>query len=137
STSRAELISATAVMLAQMPWVSLLRPHRRRYLLCAHCLKCLHQADTAKTKKASRRRPLALHTDTIVGAGLDAVVQVVFQRVHEGAHLEFFSGFQLDEGIEEVIAEHATLEQEVAVGVEGFQGFLQAAAHLRNQLGLF
>ena len=29
------------------------------------------------------------------GISLDAVVQVVFQRVYEGAYLDFFGGFQL------------------------------------------
>ena len=44
-----------------------------------------------------------------VGAGSDAVVQVVFQRVHEGAHLDLFLGLQLDVGIDEVVGEHAAL----------------------------
>ena len=54
----------------------------------------------------------------------DAVVQVVFQRVYEGAYLDFLGGLQFDEGVEELAAEYTTLEQEVVVGFQGFQGFL-------------
>src|SRR5690606_31577903 len=68
---------------------------------------------------------------------LHAVVQVVFQRVNEGANLDLLGGFQLDEGIDEGVGEHAALGQEATVGIQCFQRFLQAAANLRDFLGLF
>ncbi len=57
--------------------------------------------------------------------------------MHEGAHLDLFLALELEVGIDEVIAEHAALGQERAALVEFFQGFLQAAAHLRDQLAFF
>ena len=67
----------------------------------------------------------------------DAVVQVVFQRVHEGAHLDLFFALQLDVGIDELVGEHAALGQERAALVEFFQRLFQAAANLRDFLRLF
>ncbi|RMN84403.1 hypothetical protein ALQ56_05747 [Pseudomonas syringae pv. papulans] len=70
-------------------------------------------------------------------AGSAAVVQLVFQWVYEGANLDFFFAFQLDVGIDEVVAENAALGQERAALVQFFQGFFQAAANLWDLFGLF
>src|SRR5471032_3097734 len=87
-------------------------------------------------KKASRRRPFC-HAALSGATGSAAVVQLVFQWVYEGAYFDFFFAFQLDVGIDEVVAENAAFGQERATFVQLFQGFFQATAHLWNLFGLF
>src|SRR5471032_631827 len=87
-------------------------------------------------KKASRRRPFC-HAALSGATGSAAVVQLVFKWVYEGAYFDFFFAFQLDVGIDEVVAEYAAFGQERTALVQLFQGFFQAAAHLWDLFGLF
>src|SRR5579885_3772614 len=83
-------------------------------------------------KRGARGRPLKL----TAGGSLVRVIHLVFDRVRRVLEADHVLHLEVDVGVDEVLVEHAALQEIVVVGVKRSERFAQRAADGQNLLQL-